>query len=306
MKKHAPALFTGFYTALVFAIIAVAAGGYYWWQQRKLPADIRIPVATAPTAPNLPAPSDPAPPAPAESPASEPAIQYPIDPDAAAPGPPLPAPAKADSYVSAALTDLLGRKNVRTFLQLDGVARRVVATTDNLAREHAAPALWPVTPTPGRFTTLAVGSAAATTISPNNSQRYTPFVQFIESVDAARAVKLYTRIYPLLQQAYEELGYPRRYFNDRLVAVIDLLLATPVTAGPPEVSLIEVKGPIASLRPWVRYEFTDPALRKLTAGQKMLLRTGPDNQRRLKAKLVEIRRLVSGGAVGPAGGPGRS
>jgi hypothetical protein len=296
MKKHAPALFTAFYTALIFAVIALAAGGYYWWQHGKLPADIRIPVAAAP--------SDPAPPiASPESPASEPAIQYPIDPNAAASGPPLPAPAKTDSFVGAALTDLLGRKNVLTFFQLDGFARRVVATTDNLAREHAAPALWPVTPTPGRFTTLAVGSAAATTISPNNSQRYTPFVQFVEAVDAAQAVKLYTRLYPLFQQAYEELGFPRRYFNDRLVAVIDLLLATPVTAGPPEVSLIEVKGPIASLRPWVRYEFTDPALRKLTAGQKMLLRTGPDNQQRLKAKLMEIRRLIS--AAAPAPGSGR-
>jgi hypothetical protein len=304
MKKHAPALFTAFYTALIFAIIVLAAGGYYWWQQRKLPADIRIPVAAGPSAPDLPAPSDPAPPvASPESPASEPTVQYPIDTDAAAPGPPLPAPAKADSFVSAAMTDLLGRKNVLTFLQLDGFARRVVATTDNLAREHAAPALWPVTPTPGRFTTLAVGSAAATTISPNNSARYTPFVLFVEAVDAAQAVKLYTRLYPLFQQAYEELGFPRRYFNDRLVAVIDLLLATPVTAGPPEVSLIEVKGPIASLRPWVRYEFTDPAHKKLTAGQKMLLRTGPDNQRRLKAKLMEIRRLIS--AAAPAPGSGR-
>jgi hypothetical protein len=302
MKKYAPALFSTFYTVLIFAIIALGAGGYYWWQNRRLPADIRVPAAAAP---GESAPADPAPPAAPESPAStasELAIQYPIDANAATSSPPLPAPAKADSFVGAALTELLGRKNVLTFLQLDGFARRVVATTDNLAREHAAPALWPVTPTPGRFTTLAVGSAAATPISPNNSQRYTPFVQFIESVDAAQAVKLYARLYPLFQQAYEELGFPRRYFNDRLVAVIDLLLATPVTAGPPEVSLLEVKGPVASLRPWVRYEFTDPALRKLTAGQKMLLRTGPDNQRRLKAKLMEIRRLISVAAVVPGTG----
>jgi hypothetical protein len=31
----------------------------------------------------------------------------------------------------------------------------------------------------------------------------------------------------------------------------------------------------------------------LTAGQKMLLRMGPENERRLKAKLVEIRRLLA-------------
>jgi Protein of unknown function (DUF3014) len=304
MKKYAPALLAVFYTTLIFALIALGAGGYYWWQRGKLPADIRIPAATAPNTPDSPAPLDPAPPEVAQAPApaaSEGAIQHPIDLDAAS-SQSLPAPGKADAFVGAALTELLGRKNVLTFLQLDGFARRVVATTDNLAREHAAPALWPTAPMPGRFTTLAVGSLAPTAISPNNSQRYTPFVQFIESVDTTQAVKLYTRLYPLFQQAYEELGFPRRYFNDRLVAVIDLLLATPVTASPPEVSLIEVKGPVASLRPWVRYEFTDPALRKLTAGQKMLLRTGPDNQRRLKAKLQDIRRLISTGAPVPGSG----
>jgi Protein of unknown function (DUF3014) len=298
MKKNASTLFT----ALILAAIALVAGGYYWWQHRALPADVHIPVAAAPA---VPAPSPPA------APASAPAIQYPIDAAAAASGPPLPALADADAYVSAALADLLGRKNVQTFLQLDGFARRVVATTDNLAREHAAPALWPLTPTPGRFATLAGassaagGSAATTTISPDNGQRYTPLVLFIESVDAAQAVKLYARLYPLFQQAYGELGYPGRYFNDRLVAVIDLLLATPVPAAPLDVSLLEVKGPIPSVRPWVRYEFTDPALRSLSAGQKMLLRTGPVNQRRLRAKLQEIRRLVSGGGLAPAAGTER-
>ncbi|MGS0756328.1 DUF3014 domain-containing protein [Roseateles sp. GG27B] len=48
-----------------------------------------------------------------------------------------------------------------------------------------------------------------------------------------------------------------------------------------------------SLRPWVRYEFTDPALEALSSGQKMLLRTGPVNQRRLNAKMLEIRALVA-------------
>jgi hypothetical protein len=40
----------------------------------------------------------------------------------------------------------------------------------------------------------------------------------------------------------------------------------------------------------VRYEFVDPALESLSAGQKILLRVGPANERRLKAKLSELRR----------------
>jgi hypothetical protein len=39
----------------------------------------------------------------------------------------------------------------------------------------------------------------------------------------------------------------------------------------------------------VRYEFADPALESLTSGQKILLRVGPVNERRLKEKLAQIR-----------------
>ncbi len=221
----------------------------------------------------------------------------------------MPALANSDPRLSAALVELLGRDKVQTFLHLEGFVRHVVATTDNLAREHAPSMVWPVVPTPGRFTTVAnsqeavITSAGVTRISPDNSLRYTPFVLFVESVDAAAAVRLYKRLYPLFQQAYEELGFPGRYFNDRLVAVIDLLLSTPVQPGPLDVALVEVKGPIPSVRPWVRYEFTDPTLNALSAGQKMLLRTGPVNHRRLNAKLLEIRRLVSSGAAPTAAAP---
>jgi hypothetical protein len=55
----------------------------------------------------------------------------------------------------------------------------------------------------------------------------------------------------------------------------------------------EIKGPVQPERPWVLYEFADPDLQSLSAGQRLLLRMGPVNERRVKAKLEEIRRLVA-------------
>ena len=46
-------------------------------------------------------------------------------------------------------------------------------------------------------------------------------------------------------------------------------------------------------RPWVLYEYDDPALQPLSAGQKILVRMGTANERRVKAKLTELRRLVT-------------
>jgi hypothetical protein len=119
--------------------------------------------------------------------------------------------------------------------------------------------------------------------------RYAPFVQFVESIDMARAAALYRWMYPLFQQSYEELGYPQGYFNDRLIKVIDHLLRTPVPPAPVALTLLEIKGPYASQRPWVHYRYADPALEQATAGQKLLMRMGAVNQRRLQARLAELR-----------------
>lgn len=265
---------------LLSVVIAggVLAGIAYWYTEQ---ARVAAPPERAPAAPPL-ASQTPAP-APA---ASESAIRYPVDEAAHPAGPP---------DIVAGLNDLLGRQAVAKFVLTDDFARRLVATVDNLGRSHAPPMLWPVVPTPGRFTVDEAGAPA--TIAAQNGSRYAPFVQFVEHTDVRRAVDFYRGVYPLLQNAYQDLGFPRRYFNDRLVEVIDLMLATPEPQQPPSVQLLEVRGPHPSARPWVRYEFTDPTLESLAAGQKILIRVGPDNERRLKAKLREFRQALTANAA---------
>jgi len=172
-------------------------------------------------------------------------------------------------------------------MQVDEFPRRLVATIDNLGRSHAPSMLWPVHPTRDRFTVDHVDGAPV--IGADNGRRYTPLVLLVEEVDPIRVVGLYIRMYPLLQRAYEELGFPDGYFNDRLIDVIDVLLAAPEVEYPVKLQLTEVKGPIMPQRPWVRYEFADPDLESLSAGQKILVRVGTVNQRRLKGKLAEFR-----------------
>lgn len=261
--------------AVVVGAAIIGAAALWWNMSRPAP---QAPVAAAPE----PA-AAPAVPESAAAPA-EPVIQYPVE------APPAQAlPLKA-ADLGTVLTDLLGRKAVLEFFALDEFPRRLVATVDNLGRSHASPMLWPIKPTPGRF--MVEERPGGSVINADNSQRYTPLVLLAESVDAGKAVDLYIRMYPLLQQAYEELGYPKAYFNDRLIAVIDQLLATPGAEEPIQVHLTEVKGTVASLQPWVRYEFVNPAFESLSAGQKIMLRVGSVNERRLKAKLTAIRQQL--------------
>jgi hypothetical protein len=242
------------------------------------------------TAPPVAAPPPPVAgtPAPVPAPAaSEPAIRYPIE--AAS------APAAGPADVEQVLAEVFGAKPVRSLFQPQDFARRFVATVDNLGRSQATPQLWPVNPVGGRFIVERRGDAQV--LGADNAQRYTPYVMLLENVDMGALAAAYTRLYPLFQQAYEELGFPGRYFNDRLVQVIDLLLATPIPEAAPKMHLPAIAGTEQPQRPWVLYEFDDPALQSLSAGQRVLLRMGPVNERRVKARLAEFRRLVAGEAA---------
>ena len=248
--------------ALAVALFAALAGAFYWFAREQ----------ETPPAPAAPAraPAEPAP-----QPGPPPAIRYPLA---------LPEPAKSlptlensDSMVREALADLIGGKAFADFIVPTGLIRRIVATVDNLPRSAAPRRTFPLNSVPGAFG--AAGSGGDLAIGPANAARYAPYLRALEPLDARALVQSYVQLYPLFQRAYEELGFPGKHFNDRLVEAIDDLLAAP-----------EIDAPMKLLRPKVLYEFADPHLETRSAGQKILVRMGKDNASRVKAKLREIRR----------------
>ena len=271
-------------TAAALALVLVGLL-LWWWQPWHDKGLAPLGAASAPVATPIMPPSAP------QAPAS--AVLFPLQPASAASAGAAAPIAHTDAALESAVIDLAGRKGVLSLLQMDGFVHRLVATVDNLDRPSAPTRVWPVNPAPGRFEVLEIDGK--TTIAPDNGLRYAPIVQLVESVKPQQAVDLYRQLYPWFQQSYEELGYPQRYFNDRLVAVIDHLLSTPEPAQPIAVTLVEIKGPYPSARPWVHYQFTDPALEQASAGQKMLMRMGAVNERRLKAWLAQVRLLLTQG-----------
>ena len=245
---------------------ALAAGigiAAYLWFTRDVAPPAPLPRVEAPAA----APTGPL--------NEEAVVEHPLA-DAPAGTAPLPPLADSDALLVPSLIELAGNPRVQDLLQLPGVVRRVVVTIDNLPRDKVAAATLPIKPVPGNLRVSGSGDSLA--LDPANSARYATYVKLLESVDMQKLVALYVRTYPLFQESYAELGYPKRYFNDRLLQVIDHLLATPVPSGR-----------VMLTQPKLMFEFADPALQSLTPGQKMLVRMGPDNAARVKTRLQALR-----------------
>jgi len=219
----------------------------------------------------------PKPPVEAPQAATEPAVRNPIPETTDAK--PLPPLKESDHDVRQSLVDVFGAKAVTQFLVPENIVRHIVVTVDNLPRKKVAIELRPVKPTPGTTATASQGDS--TTIASANFERYAPFIKVVQNTDTKTLTSVYFRLYPLFQQSYEDLGYPGQYFNDRLVEVIDDMLKAP-----------DVQGPIELTQPRVFYEYADPKLEGLSAGQKLLLRMGPTNEAAMKAKLREFRKAI--------------
>ena len=193
----------------------------------------------------------------------------------------LPALAESDEYFRLDLAELFG-SGVGELLVDTAVIEKIVATVDNLPRDHVAEKIRPIAGIVGPYLADGQDGSGQYTINSANYERYDFLVNLAANADLKALVEIYQRYYPLFQEAYTGLGYPDGYFNDRAIAVIDHLLETP-----------EVREPVDLVRPHVLYEYADPDLEALSSGQKMLLRIGSDNAVRVKQFLEELRALLA-------------
>lgn len=248
------------------------------------------------TVPEAPAPppvavEQPAPPPVVEEETAEPDFTSPIvDEEPAIEAPALPPLAESDPVAVETLSSLVGSEPVRQYVVSEAVIPRLVATLDALSGKQVPAAIKAVEGPAGTFQATANDDPASVirnaagdpipqyVVDPVNYRRYTPYVEMLEAADTGALVASYRDHRPLFEEAFRQLGYPEGDFDQRLRALIDELLATP-----------DVSGTVRLIKPEAYYLYADEELESLTAGQKILLRMGPDNAARVKARLVAIR-----------------
>lgn len=153
------------------------------------------------------------------------------------------------------------------------VRAAVAASGGQLVNQHR-----PLVPPQGVFT--ATEQDSKLTISEANYARYTPYIEALENIGSDNMAALYIKYLPLLQQAYEELGLKDKNFHEVTLEALDAI------ASAPQDSDAEL------IRPSVMYQFKDKTLEDLPAVQKLLLRMGQENQRRLKIILESFRASI--------------
>jgi Protein of unknown function (DUF3014) len=240
-------------------VLVAAVVLFFSWRANRHPAAPPVATTTAPAAAD--------------------AVQNPVPAISTAvePLPPLDA---SDTPLHDSISELIGKRAVDSLLKPEQIVRHFVVTIDNLSRKRVAMEVRPTKPIAGAF--MAIGDEQHSTLDPANYQRYKPVMLAVQMLDTKQLATLYFHYYPLFQQEYQNLGYPNGYFNDRLVVTIDNLLATP-----------DVNGDIVLVRPNVMYQFADPNLEDLSAGQKALLRMGSANAAIIKAKLRDLRSQIA-------------
>lgn len=284
----------------IFIVLALVAG--LWWLEQKRQAELNPqPRVDVPAEPEQPEPRYPLPqpePQPTtilDDPSEKggPQIRQQPDGPAPEPQPPLPDLAESDEAALEALSTLLGDSFVDRWVKPEFVISRTVAVINSL--DGSAPALktWPVNPLDSEPATETHPEGETLHWTQENAARYDTWVATLEALPPQETAALYARHYPLFQQAWDELGESEPYFNDRLIDIVDHLLATPEVELPFEV--VPYEGHL---------QFADEALQQESWGRKLLIRMGPAHADAVVGWLKAFRRAVVQSPTGTQGVPG--
>lgn len=235
----------------VVAVLLLAAGGAWWWlRSRDGGRELDGGADVRDTRPARAAPGD-----------------------SAAGLPPLEA---SDELVRRLASGLSSRPELAEWLATDTLVRRFVGAVVVVAAGRSPRDELAFMAPEERF--RVEEPDVPTMIDPVSYRRYDPVAATVASLDTRGTAELYRRLRPLFREAYRDLGFREGSFDATLARAVETLLAVPVPDGPVEVV---PSGADA-------YEFRDRDLEELAPAQKHLLRMGPENARRVQAKLREL------------------
>lgn len=265
------------------AVLAVGVGYLLFSGDDEKQQSQPEPVAVEAPKPTYTPPPQIEKPKPIEPVVQQPAVKAPEpmeipEPEAAKPPKPeLPSLSQSDTVVKADLSSVYSGTSASPLFVNQDLIRKFVVFVDNAAKgdlmQKHAPVSAPVEPIK-----VVAADDNTYTLDASSFKRYDPYVSLLSMVSTDTLMDNLKKYQPLMDDAYEEIGYSNEAFVDKLIDAIDVALATP---------LIEKE--IKLIAPSAMYQYADPQLEALPEIQKLLIRMGPKNQMKVQARLEQIR-----------------
>ena len=164
----------------------------------------------------------------------------------------------------------------QTVLGNSNLIERGAAAIDSVRRGLVPDQVLNLTKPTGAFKVSK--ESGRTLIDPESYRRYDSMVSSLVNTPITPLTDAFQRFRPLLEDAYAALGYKPDEVDNALVSALDEILATPV-----------IDEPVAVERSEAVWAYAREDLESLSLLQKQLLRTGPDNVRKLRNKARALR-----------------
>ena len=182
----------------------------------------------------------------------------------------------ADEEARLVVNSLNAGKPAAQFVAGDYVVERAVALTDNLRRGEVPYTLIPVSRPKQAFKVLDDGLRV--TIHPDSFERYDPFAQWIDGIDAEALVATYRTFSAVAADALSAMGVADMNMDEVAVAAVTEVISVPNVDLSAELMKQEAN--------WV---YVDPELEAMPALHKQIVRMGPINMELVQSKAREIR-----------------
>ncbi|ABZ74959.1 conserved hypothetical protein [Shewanella halifaxensis HAW-EB4] len=263
----------------IVAVVALSAGGYYYLSGNEKVEELQViaPIVIPDPIPEQPLETE-AVPEPEVIVEAE-SVQLPeVDPVPQVE--PLPALADSDEFVHQKVTNVADGMAIEPLLIEDNLVRQFVVFVDNLAQGELARKVSPLKAPNNSFTVSEI--ANKTYINPDSYHRYDLYADFLASLNDEELAKTYKELTPLLSEAFVELGYNDISFNERMQQAIEVMLDAPIIEQPIELDGVSVN-----------YQFVDPKLEALPNAQKLMVRMGPENSRKVKSALRRLQKHLN-------------
>ncbi|MCG9697825.1 DUF3014 domain-containing protein [Shewanella sp. Isolate11] len=264
--------------AIIVILIIVVGAAYYFLdsEERQTEPELPAPITQPEVVPEQPLVTDAQLPEPEAT--VEPEVIEPVEEPAPAEEP-LPALADSDHYVTEKTLEVANGMKIDPVLVEKDIVRHFVVFVDNIAQGELARKVSPLKAPNTNFTVSDVTNK--TYLNPDSYHRYDLYADFVSNLNEQQLMQTYDKLTPLLNEAFEELGYQDMSFNQRMIEAINLMLAAPIIEQPIELSSVSVN-----------YKFVDPELEALPNAQKLMIRMGPENSKKVKAAMRKLKQQL--------------